>query len=140
MSIVEKSISSKGIEIDKNLDIDSYIVGIDSELQQVIINIVTNSKDILVEKMIKEPIIKIATSKEHRKAIITIEDNGGGIPNNIIDKVFDSYFTTKGEGGTGIGLNLSKMIVEEGMHGKISVYNSDIGAVFKIAIDTVEIN
>ena len=68
-------------------------------------------------------------------AIVTVSDTGGGIPENIIGKIFDIYFTTKGgDQGTGIGLYMSKMIVEEHMKGRIFVENVESGARFKIVV------
>jgi len=106
------------------------------ELTQVLINIFNNAKDILVEqevdddKWIKADLIQI-----ENKAIITIEDNGGGIPNNLISKIFDPYFTTKHQSqGTGLGLYMSKDIIEKHLHGKLSVKNSENGAIFSIEL------
>ncbi len=135
MAIIEPNINSKGIETIREYKSDSTINGIESELQQVIINIVTNAKEVLVEKRPKNPFIKITTYEEEKKIIIEIEDNGGGITEENLPKIFDSYFTTKGEKGTGIGLNLSKMIIEDSMGGKISARNSETGAIFKIELN-----
>ena len=66
---------------------------------------------------------------------ITMSDNGGGIPGEILDRVFEPYFTTKGPSqGTGVGLYMSKVIVEEHMEGSLSVKNGEDGAVFTIAL------
>ncbi len=134
LAIVGTNISSKGIQIITDFRQDATISGIENELQQVILNIVTNAKDILVEKHPEEPFIKIATETRGNRAVICIEDNGGGVPDAHMEKIFDSYFTTKGEKGTGIGLNLSKMIVESSMNGKITIANSTAGAVFTIEL------
>jgi len=137
LGILGKNISGKGITIIKEYADSSVILQIESELQQVVMNILNNAKDALVANKITNPFIKISTTLENGNARIVIEDNGGGIPEDVIDKVFDSYFTTKGEQGTGIGLSLSKMIVENSMHGKISVTNTDAGASFTIEIPTL---
>jgi len=134
LSIVSTNISGKGITITTDLQKDATISGIENELQQVILNIVTNAKDILLEKHPKDPFIKISTDTTGNYAVIKIEDNGGGVPEEHMEKIFDSYFTTKGEKGTGIGLNLSKMIVENSMNGKIKVANGAAGAVFTIEV------
>ncbi|MCU7836008.1 MAG: hypothetical protein KZQ83_12265 [gamma proteobacterium symbiont of Taylorina sp.] len=108
---------------------DFRVDGFKSEFQQVILNIVNNAKDALVEKQIKNGKIEIHLSKN----LIKIKDNAGGIPKEIIDRIFEPYFTTKEQGkGTGIGLYMSKMIIENNMSGKISIQNSSEGAEFTI--------
>jgi len=134
LEIIEANISSKGIEILKNFANDAEVNGIESEFEQVIINLLTNGRDVLMEKKPNSPYLKIATLLEDGYIAVTIEDNGGGIAEDIIGKIFDSYFTTKGESGTGIGLNLAKMIVEGSMEGSISVSNTELGALFKIKL------
>lgn len=134
LAIIATNISGKGIEIVSDYRDDATLNGIDNELQQVVINIVNNAKEVLVETRPENPYIRIRTMVEEGVFRLTIEDNGGGIPNNIIDKVFDSYFTTKGEKGTGIGLNLSKLIVEESFGGTISVHNTEEGACFTVTL------
>ena len=99
----------------------------------MILNIISNAKDILLEKKIEKPKIDINISKVNKEVIIRIEDNGGGIPSDIINKIFEPYFTTKDQGkGTGIGLYMSKMIIEENMGGRMFVENIDDGACFII--------
>jgi len=72
---------------------------------------------------------------------VTVADNGGGIPAEIISKIFDPYFTTKGpQGGTGIGLFMSKAIIEKNMGGSLAARNSAQGAEFRIAVPTVLAN
>ncbi len=134
VSILSVAISNRGIELQIESEKDIEIHGFENELQQVILNILNNAKEVLIEKAIQDPKIVLKMEEKENSAVITIEDNGGGIPEDIIDKVFDSYFTTKGEKGTGIGLNLSKMIVEDSMGGKISVINSENGALFTIEL------
>jgi PAS domain S-box-containing protein len=138
LSIIEKSITSKGILLIKEFEDDLYINCIESELQQVIINIITNAKDAILDKNIQNPFIKIGTKLEiinnDENVVLSIEDNAGGIDSDIMDKIFDSYFTTKGASGTGIGLNLAKMIIEDSLDGTIYVENSDFGAKFVIKL------
>lgn len=114
------------ITIDAN---DFKYYGFESEYQQVILNIINNAKDALLEKNIQNPTISISIQKN----IISIEDNAGGIPKNIIQRVFEPYYTTKEQGkGTGMGLYISKMIIEDNMGARLSVRNTDIGAKFEI--------
>jgi len=110
------------------------IFGNKNEFAQVLMNIIINAKDALVSNEIKQPFIKIITSKIGNKTRIEIIDNAGGIQPSIIDNVFDIYFTTKDDKGTGIGLYLCKVIIEEEMNGKINVKNTDEGVRFTITL------
>lgn len=117
-------------------DIQAY--GIPSEFKQVILNLISNAKDAIKSQTNDKGPGEIwfrAEQKDNQVAL-TIEDSGGGIPEEIIEKVFDDYFTTKGEDGTGIGLAMTKMIVEEGMNGQISASNSARGACFTLSLPT----
>jgi signal transduction histidine kinase len=95
-----------------------------NEIIQVVINILKNAKDIQDEKDIVDKVIIIKTQEKKNHQLITIHDNAGGIPKEIIGKIFEQYFSTKGEKkGTGIGLNLAKQIIEEKHGGSLEVSN-----------------
>lgn len=97
-----------------------YINGFKNEFQQVIINILTNSKDQFLEKNIEDPTIQINT--ENKK--IYIKDNAGGIPQKVVDRIFEPYFTTKAQNnGTGMGLYMSHIIIEKNMNAKLYCQN-----------------
>ena len=125
------------IEIKTNFEEDISIKGFSNELGQVLINILNNAKDVLVENNRNEKKrVEITLKKENNNVVITVEDNAGGIDNEIIDKIFDPYFSTKEEkNGTGLGLYMSKSIVEEYCKGTLSVKNGKNGAIFKIILD-----
>jgi len=107
----------------------------ESEFMQVVLNILNNAKDQLIDKGLEKPTIIVKTYKEKDEVVLTIEDNAGGISSEIIDKVFDPYFSTKLEkNGTGLGLYMCQMIINEYHHGTISVENSNEGAIFSIRI------
>ncbi|MCV6608352.1 MAG: transporter substrate-binding domain-containing protein, partial [Campylobacterales bacterium] len=126
-------IQLKKYKITLDFEKGGFIIhGIATELQQVIMNIVNNAKDALVENQIQDGHITVKSYTENSKGIITISDNGGGIKEEAIDKLFESYFSTKGEKGTGIGLYMVSQIVHE-IHGEITAYNKDGGAEFKIS-------
>jgi signal transduction histidine kinase len=115
-----------------------YIYGYPSEFSQVILNILDNAKDILIERDIPNPKITIKIISKNGKVYVSIEDNAGGIDYMIIDKIFDIYFTTKiDKGGSGLGLYISKLIVESKGMGKIKVSNVGDGAMFTIALDNL---
>ena len=105
------------------------IVGYKNEFQQVILNLLNNAKDILLQNKIKDAKITI----ELKNKTIYLRDNGGGIPLEIINRIFEPYFTTKEQGkGTGMGLYMSKMIIEENIKAKLDVSNTPEGAEFRI--------
>lgn len=111
------------------------VVGFPGEFKQVILNLLTNARDTIVQsgRMDGSVFIRISEGETHHR--VRVLDNGGGIPETVIARVFDPYFTTKGEGkGTGLGLYMSKMIVETGMGGSLDVENGDHGASFTITL------
>jgi signal transduction histidine kinase len=111
------------------------INGYKREYQQVVLNLINNAKDILIQKRIKKPLITIKL----RQNRVCIEDNGGGVKQDIIDRIFEPYFTTKEQGkGTGMGLYMSKMIIEDNMGGKLSVKNGALGAIFCIEFKNIK--
>ena len=135
LKIVESSMKTKGIKILTLFKNDDNILFYKNEMMQVILNILKNSEDNFIEKNIKNPKIKITTYFKDKNYTIRIEDNGGGIPNKILPKIFDPYFSTKNEkNGTGIGLYMSKIMVEEHHNGKLSAKNIEDGISFKIEI------
>ena len=131
ISMLYAQLNSNHIKI--SIEGDEFIYyGFQSEYQQVILNIINNAKDAFEEKHIKEPFIKIAI--EINK--ITICDNAGGIPKDVIQRVFEPYFTTKEQGkGTGMGLYMSKMIIDNNMNSRLSVTNKDDGTCFIIELN-----
>ena len=126
----------KSHNIDLQLDFKTFeeikIFGVKNELSQVLIAIISNSIDVL--KNIKNPIIKIEILSNSAEVIISLLDNGGGIKTKNLKKIFEPYFSTKEE-GTGIGLYLSKMIIEESFGGKILVENQKEGVLFSLFIE-----
>ncbi len=105
------------------------MLGYASEFQQVVLNLISNAKDALIEKNITNPYIKIILSINKDKGCIRIIDNAGGIHDKTREKVFEPYFTTKEKnGGMGMGLYMSKMIIEKNMQGKISISNKGDGS------------
>ncbi len=102
---------------------------------QVVLNILKNSEDNFMEKDIQNKQIDIKTFKEKNRLVISIKDNGGGIPKEILPNIFDPYFSTKEErNGTGLGLYMSKIIVEEHNSGKLEVENVNDGVEFRIIL------
>ena len=133
IELQKAQLSNHNIKIITNLEPIIKFKGYKNEFMQVILNLISNAKDAIVEKN-REGVIKISSKKEEDKIIIEIEDNGGGIPENLIDRIFEPYFTTKEEGkGTGMGLYMVREIINR-MNGKISVTNTKEGAKFTIIL------
>ncbi len=143
-TIIKESYKISNISISKeytNTDISCY--GIQSQLSQVFLNFFNNSKDILIEKELKNKLVHIELKEDNDTITIKFFDNAGGIPVDIIDKVFDPYFTTKQDAkGTGIGLHMSSEIINKHFNGKLSVSNESFdikeekyyGACFTVTI------
>ncbi len=126
----------KGIVVDVKYSSESLILlGPMGEFKQVIVSILKNAYDIMNDKQTANPRIQIKIFKIEDKTTITIQDNAGGIAEDIMDKIFDTRFTTKGKsGGTGVGLYISLAIIESKFRGSINVSNADEGAMFTIII------
>jgi PAS domain S-box-containing protein len=105
------------------------------EFSQVILNLLNNAKDALLISHGKNPKIILSARREGAMAIVSVEDNGGGIESEALDKIFNPYFTTKDQGkGVGLGLYMSKMLVEQHMNGKVYATNKNEGACFSVEI------
>lgn len=134
LNIINQSLASDNIKIIEQFNSKKEIKLYDNEMMQVILNILKNAKDNFQEKQTKNPYIKITTEDN----TISICDNGGGVAEDIIEKIFDPYFSTKDvKNGTGIGLYMSKTIVEIHHNGKLSVKNVDDGACFIIELGRI---
>ena len=134
LSIVEKSLDNNKITVNKSYENDIDVTTYCNAMVQVLLNIINNAQDILKQKEIKDASIDISLSHDNEMASITVTDNAGGIPKDIIDRIFEPYFTTKEErGGAGLGLYMSHMIVKKHLKGLLYVKNIDGGASFKIS-------
>lgn len=134
-TIVKDSLINNGIQIKTSYLTDTKVDAYSRELMQVFVNIINNAKDVLLSKQTKDPLIDICVDEDEMYINTSICDNGGGISESILPKLFDPYFTTKDEKtGTGLGLYMSKMIIEDHLHGVIEAYNSNDGACFKIRL------
>jgi PAS domain S-box-containing protein len=135
LSFVAAALRFQSITVELDVDPELSVVGYPKEYAQVLINILANARDAFKERVIENPLIKIKAFADDDKAVVTITDNACGIPDTIINKIFDIYFTTKeSSGGTGIGLFMSKNIIEKNMGGTLSVTNVEHGAQFRIEV------
>jgi PAS domain S-box-containing protein len=136
LSIVETQFTQQNIDIDMILNSKTQLKLFDSELIQVFLNILKNALDNFMEKDIQtRKLIIRSCDLEDGKVEVTILDNGGGIPAEILPKVFDPYFSTKNEkNGTGLGLYMSKLIIEQHHNGHLEASNKGDGVEFKITL------
>ncbi len=124
LSLVEASSKNNNINMIIQIEKDIKIISYENELIQCLINIYNNAKDALAEKNIKDKYIMINANILNDNLIIKIKDNALGIPEDIIEKIFDLYFTTKHRSqGTGLGLSMTYKLITEGMAGTITVNN-----------------
>ncbi len=135
LGLVMGGLSKNDIRIDKEVEADETVEIVEGELVQVLLVLLNNARDALKESDVSEKWIKIRIAKENEKYLIEVEDSAGGIEERNLEKVFEPYFTTKFESqGVGIGLYMSKMIVEESLGGRLTVENAKKGALFKIIL------
>lgn len=138
LSLVGASFKYINIPITIDEKEELMVSGFPNEFSHVILNFLKNAKDAIIEKGINGE-ITIDLLREGDSAIVRIKDNGGGIPEAILDKIFDSYFSTKTEGiAVGIGLYMSKVIIKEHMNGRINVKNTADGAEFEIILPMIQ--
>lgn len=135
LMLLEGSFDMHGIHVEVHGSDDPYIFGYPNEFSQVLLNILMNAKDEFAKKAVQAPRVHITMGGENGRTVVTIADNAGGIPEEIMGKIFDPYFTTKEpKSGTGVGLFMSKTLIEKNMGGSLSVRNNDAGAEFCIEL------
>ncbi len=135
IDIIKPSLEKHNINVVINTIEEDEVYTCKNSLIQVLLSLFNNAKDILIERNIENKQITISLYKEGDAIVLDVQDNAGGIDETIIDHIFDPYFSTKKEkNGKGLGLYMSKMVIEEQIGGKLEVQNNDNGAVFKIII------
>ena len=134
LKMIDPSLSACHISIKQNIDQRVRVTGVLNAFSQVILNILSNAKEMACLREIEDPVIMIDSRVDRTNVYLSIRDNCGGIDSEIIDKIFEPYVTTKYTYGTGIGLYMSKLIIENKMHGKIYAKNDESGAVFTLKL------
>ena len=135
LTLVDASIKNFDITLIKDVKQNSLIIGHKREFAQVMLNLISNAKDALVQRNSSNPFIKITIDFIDEQVLINVEDNAGGIKEAYISSIFDPYFTTKESlKGSGLGLYMSKMIIEKNMGGELKFENIKEGALFTIAL------
>ncbi|MDR3580478.1 MAG: response regulator [Oryzomonas sp.] len=135
MSIVDDSFKSQHIAVEVVAKAEPTVFGYHNEYGQVLLVILNNARDAFTERNTESPRVTITIGAKGNKAVVTVADNAGGIPEEVMDKIFDPYFTTKGpQQGTGVGLFMSKIIIEKNMGGRLSARNTADGAEFRVEV------
>jgi len=135
VELVSASYKNNSINLELTLDDALFLDGYPNEFAQVLLNILSNAKDALPSKNIRDAHVHIKSYNMDNSILIEIDDNAGGIDDKIMKKIFEPYFTTKHQdAGTGIGLYMSKMIIENNMHGSLSAVNTEDGTKFVISM------
>ena len=135
LKIVKEYVENKRIIINTELNCSEKFDSYPNELKQVLLNLLKNAEDALLERDVKNAAIYIKSYSENGYHCLEVCDNAGGIEDGVKENIFNAYFTTKEEGqGTGLGLYMSKRIIDEHCGGSLSVENSPEGACFKIAL------
>ncbi len=141
LEIINPGLREKGIALVFMPKHDFYVHGYMNEYTQVLVSILTNAKDLLIHRKVASAYIKIELFEKNGRIILEVSDNAGGMKEDNLHRVFEPYFTTKHKSsGTGLGLYISKMIIENSMNGTLHVENRDEGAKFTIEMERVMAN
>ena len=132
IGLMQKGLEKHHIQLEKEYACEKYLLLYKNEMIQVLLNLLKNAQEVLEGK--EDALILIRITEDGEKANICISDNGGGIAEENLVKVFEPYFSTKEKQGTGLGLYMSQMIVMEHMNGTLEVRNTEVGAEFIISI------
>jgi len=133
-NFIEPRLAQENVILDVDVQTYEELKTYTNEVVQALINIINNAVDVLAEREKDERYIWIKADSDEKRVIISVEDNGGGIADEIIDKVFEPYFSSKSKNGTGLGLYMAKMIIEKHIGGTLDVENTSRGACFTIAL------
>lgn len=135
LNILSSSMQEEEIEINISSDVEYKVFGYPNEFGQVLLNLFSNAKEAFALHKIETKIINIEINETPKEIIVSFVDNAGGIAKDVLPKIFDPYFSTKRfKEGSGIGLYMSKMIIENSMHGRFDVENTNNGAKFTITL------
>lgn len=133
LSFVSSSYRDKSLTLEKHIQEDTQLNGVSNELVQILMNILQNAADAFEGKAIDEPLVAVRVSREQGRALVEIRDNAGGIAPDMLGRIFEAYATSK-KNGSGIGLYMSRMIIEKSFGGTITAANVEGGAEFRILL------
>ncbi len=133
--LVGTRFSSNNTACEIEIQSSATVMGTENGFKQVVINLLNNAQEAILATSPQKGEIDITVSNEGDMVVVVVKDNGGGVPGKILNQIFEPYFTTKHKTqGTGLGLYMSKQIIEQHMAGKLEVSNDEKGAVFKISL------
>ncbi len=132
LKIIGASFHNHNIEIVFPATEEIRVIGYPNEFSQVLLNVLNNAKEAMRERCVHGGVIDILAERDGATIRVMVRDNGGGIPEGVLPRIFEPYYTTK-EKGTGIGLYMSRMIMEH-MNGAIEARNVGEGAEFKLTL------
>jgi len=136
--LVEASLIQHGVKVRFTARKNPRVFGFRGEFSQVMLNLLGNAKDAILASRRTGGQLAIRVMERHGRAVVAVTDNGGGIPEAALPRIFDPYFTTKAEtGGTGLGLYMSKIIIEEHMQGSLTAANTEGGTRFSVRVPLV---
>ena len=135
LTFVSAALASQNVKVEVETDTSVTINGYENEYAQVLLNILSNTRETCIERSVAEPVIHIRIFEENARSVVCIRDNCGGITDDVLPRIFDPYFTTRSpDKGTGIGLYMSKVIIEQNMGGHLSAHNSKNGVELRIEV------
>lgn len=134
VGMVGYNLKHNNIEIRYSENMNIELCGNENEFSQVLLNLIVNARDALISNNTKTPLINIVAHSQANQYTLKVSDNAGGIPEALIKRIFEPYFSTKGDQGTGIGLYMARSIIQEKFGGTVIVHNSKDGAEFIMKI------
>ncbi|MDD2540387.1 MAG: HAMP domain-containing sensor histidine kinase [Desulfuromonadaceae bacterium] len=135
LEFVSSALSAHNIKVEFEDSERIVVNGYRNEYAQVLFNILSNSREACIERGTSAPCIQVRVTAENDRSVVYIRDNCGGISDDVIPKIFDPYFTTRApDKGAGIGLYMSKVIIEQNMNGHLTAHNIEGGIEFRIEV------
>ncbi len=131
--VIEATLKNNHIDLAVDTPSGLTVTGFHGQYAQAVLNLLANAKEAIIGKKIDNGQIRIQLAEQDGNAVLTVDDNGGGIPEAVLPRLFEPYFSTK-EQGSGVGLYMVKMIIERNMHGHVAVANIENGARFTLLV------
>ena len=134
LDIIGKTMENHNIRVETTVCTQARVTTFSRELIQVLLNLLGNSKDAILSRKVERGCVRLEVREEEGAFLVTVCDNGGGIGPEHQKRIFEPYFTTKAENGTGLGLFMSRTIVEKHLGGRLDFTLTDEGTCFRIRL------